>query len=82
MKNPLILLLVLLTALSATVSAQSIGVFTWDSKGKFTNVRNAPNGKTRDLIKGLTGWVHAMGYECEVKPDSYSASTIADRLSK
>ena len=43
---------------------------------------NAPNGKTRDLVKSLTGWVHAMGYECEVKPDSYSASTIADRLSK
>jgi len=43
---------------------------------------NAPNGKTRDLIQGLTGWVHAMGYECEVKPDSYSASTIADRISK
>lgn len=50
MKNPLILLLVLLTALSATVSAQSIGVFTWDSKGKFTNVRNAPNGKIIDRI--------------------------------
>ena len=43
---------------------------------------NAPQGKTRDLIQGLTGWVHAMGYDCEVKPDSYSASTIADRLSK
>ena len=43
---------------------------------------NAPHGKTRDLIQGLTGWVHAMGYECEVKPDSYSASTIADRISK
>ncbi|MBR3330166.1 MAG: hypothetical protein IKG25_03000 [Mogibacterium sp.] len=43
---------------------------------------NAPHGKTRDLIQALTGWVHAMGYECEVKPDSYSASTIADRLSK
>ena len=43
---------------------------------------NAPQGKTRDLIQGLTGWVHAMGYECEVKPDSYSASTIADRISK
>ena len=43
---------------------------------------NAPHGKTRDLIPGLTGWVHAMGYDCEVKPDSYSASTIADRLSK
>ena len=43
---------------------------------------NAPHGKTRDLIQGLTGWVHAMGYGCEVKPDSYSASTIADRISK
>ncbi|MBQ3292063.1 MAG: hypothetical protein IJH43_06785 [Mogibacterium sp.] len=43
---------------------------------------NAPHGKTRDLIQALTGWVHAMGYECEVKPDSYTASTIADRISK
>lgn len=43
---------------------------------------NAPHGKTKDLIQSLTGWVHAMGYDCEVKPDSYSASTIADRLSK
>lgn len=43
---------------------------------------NAPHGKTKDLIKALTGWVNAMGYDCEVKPDSYSASTIADRLSK
>ena len=43
---------------------------------------NATHGKTKDLIQALTGWVHAMGYDCEVKPDSYSASTIADRLSK
>lgn len=39
-------------------------------------------GKSRDLIQALTGWVHAMGYHCEVKPDSYAASTIADRISK
>lgn len=43
---------------------------------------NAPHGKTRDMIQALTGWVHAMGYDCEVKPDSYAASTIADRISK
>ena len=43
---------------------------------------NAPHGKTKDLIQGLTGWVHAMGYSCEVKPNSYSASCIADRISK
>ena len=43
---------------------------------------NAAHGKTRDLIQALTGWVHAMGYECEVKPNSYAASSIADRISK
>lgn len=42
----------------------------------------APHGKTKDLIQSLTGWVHAMGYECEVKPNSYAASCIADRISK
>ena len=43
---------------------------------------NAPHGKTKDLIQSLTGWVHAMGYDCEVKPNSYAASSIADRISK
>lgn len=39
-------------------------------------------GKSRDLIQALTGWVHSMGYDCEVKPNSYAASSIADRISK
>ena len=43
---------------------------------------NAPNGKTKDLVQSLIGWVHAMGYDCEVKPNSYAASSIADRISK
>lgn len=43
---------------------------------------NSKNGKTRELIPELVGWVRAMGYECEIKPDSYVASTIADRISK
>lgn len=43
---------------------------------------NAPYGKTKDLIDSLVGWVHAMGYECEVKPNAWTASTIADRISK
>ena len=43
---------------------------------------NAPYGKTKDLITSLVGWVHAMGYECEVKPNAWTASTIADRISK
>lgn len=40
------------------------------------------NGETKALINELTSWVHACGYPCEIKPDSFTASSIADRLSK
>ena len=41
-----------------------------------------PNGKTKVLIPELTGWVHSAGYDVEIKPDSYAASSVADRFSK
>lgn len=40
------------------------------------------SGKTKDLIPSIVGWVHACGYDCVVKPDSFAASSVADRLSK
>lgn len=40
------------------------------------------HGKTKELIPGLIGWIRACGYDCKVKPDSYAASSIADRISK
>ena len=40
------------------------------------------NGRTKTLIKELVGWVQACGYDCKIKPDSYAASSIADRISK
>ncbi len=40
------------------------------------------NGKTKDLIPAIVGWIKAQGYEYEIKPDSFVASTIADRISK
>lgn len=43
---------------------------------------NSTKGKTRELIPELVGWIKACGYSCHVKPESYVASTIADRLSK
>lgn len=43
---------------------------------------NAPEGKTKTLVQSLVGWVHGMGYDCEIKPNSYAASSIADRISK
>jgi len=39
-------------------------------------------GKTKDLIPSLVGWIHSMGYDCVVKPDSYTSSSIADKISK
>lgn len=50
MKKKLFVLLTLMTWLSVGVSAQSLGVFTYDNSGKFTNVRNAPKGKVVDKI--------------------------------
>ncbi len=39
-------------------------------------------GKTAELIPNLIGWIKACGYVAEVKPDSYAASSIADKISK
>ena len=41
-----------------------------------------PSGKTRELIPELVGWIKSCGYDCETKPESWVASTIADRISK
>lgn len=43
---------------------------------------NSARGKTKDLIPSLVGWIKSCGYECEVKPDSFAASSIADKISK
>lgn len=39
-------------------------------------------GKTKELIPGLVGWIKACGFDAEVKPNSFCASSIADRISK
>jgi predicted RNase H-related nuclease YkuK (DUF458 family) len=39
-------------------------------------------GKTKELIAEITGWVRSSGYITKIKPESYVASTIADRISK
>jgi hypothetical protein len=40
------------------------------------------NGKTNSLISGIVGYIEGSGYKATIKPDSYVASVIADRLSK
>ena len=39
-------------------------------------------GKTNVLIPEVTAWIDACGYQCEIKPNSFAASSVADKLSK
>ena len=43
---------------------------------------NSEKGKTKELISELVGWVKACNFQACVKPGSYVASTIADKISK
>ncbi|HWQ43848.1 MAG TPA: ribonuclease H-like YkuK family protein, partial [Desulfosporosinus sp.] len=40
------------------------------------------NGPTSQYIAEIKGWVRACGFQCVIKPDSYMASSVANRLSK
>ena len=40
------------------------------------------NGATKTLVKEVVGMVSGSGYPCRIKPDSYGASTVADRYTK
>lgn len=37
------------------------------------------NGKTRDLISEVTGWIRAYGITAKTKPESVAATSVADR---
>jgi uncharacterized protein len=39
------------------------------------------NGKTKDMIKELTGMIIGNGFEPKIKPESYVASSLADKYS-
>lgn len=40
------------------------------------------NGPTSQYVSEIKGWVKACGFQCVIKPDSYMASSVANRLSK
>ncbi len=44
----------------------------------------SPKGKTRELIPELVGWIKGTNplFEVKTKPDSWVASTIADKITK
>ena len=40
------------------------------------------NGPTNKLINEIVGWITASGFDCEIKPQSFAASSVANKLSK
>lgn len=39
-------------------------------------------GKTSMLIPEIVGWITSSGYKCRIKPESWAASCVADKISK
>lgn len=39
-----------------------------------------PNGETKDMIKEVVGMVRGHGFQVATKPESYAASSVADRF--
>jgi predicted RNase H-related nuclease YkuK (DUF458 family) len=37
------------------------------------------NGATKDMIREVTGLIRGNGFEPKIKPESFAASTVADR---
>ncbi|MBZ2174551.1 ribonuclease H-like YkuK family protein [Schnuerera sp. xch1] len=62
--------------LSETLERESIDF------GISIHVDAGKKGKTSKLIPEIVGWIKACGFTCETKPNSYAASSIADKYSK
>lgn len=39
-------------------------------------------GESKDLVREITGAIRASGFEAKIKPDSFAASTVANRFTK
>ncbi|MDL1956260.1 MAG: ribonuclease H-like YkuK family protein [Candidatus Desulfofervidus auxilii] len=37
------------------------------------------HGKTKELIQEVVSWINASGYTAQIKPESFGASTVADK---
>ena len=54
-------------------------LFNWQFRYIHADV--GENGATRDMIKEVTGLIRGNGFEPKIKPESFAASTVADRYS-
>lgn len=50
-----------------------------DYEFRYIHADIGENGATKDMIKEVTGLIRGNGFEPRIKPESYVASTVADR---
>lgn len=67
--------------------AKELNTFLYDNNLDYSpevhvDMGESKKGKTYELVSEIKGWVTAEGFICKYKPDSNTASEIADRLSK
>jgi hypothetical protein len=56
-----------------------LGTFNYEFRYIHADV--GENGATKDMIKEVTGLIRGNGFEPKIKPESFAASTVADRYS-
>ncbi|MCY6482939.1 ribonuclease H-like YkuK family protein [Clostridium aestuarii] len=72
------------TSLSIEMATKLSSYFNKDNK-KYDisiHVDAGNNGASSSVIPEIVGWVKGCGFNCNTKPDSYAASSIANRYSK
>jgi len=54
---------------------------TFNYEFRYIHADVGENGATKDMIKEVTGLIRGNGFEPKIKPESFAASTVADRYS-
>ena len=54
---------------------------TFNYEFRYIHADIGENGATKDMIKEVTGLIRGNGFEAKIKPESFAASTVADRYS-
>lgn len=63
----------------AMLQQSFVAAFTEHQPKMEVHIDVGQNGPTREVIKELVGLVKASGFEARIKPESYVASTVADK---
>ena len=72
------------TAMSINCATELLGLFIENEVIRNISIHCdiGHNGKTREMIREIVGYVTSSGFDCKIKPEAVVACTIADRFSK